>query len=268
VRRTTGFFALVVALTVPFWVVSAVVAGPRWAPMGLPVSALAFVCPAIAALIMLRSEHRSGMALLRRAFDVSRADRKIWFLPALGLMPVIMLLSYGTLRLAVPSFPHASPSLWGIPLLFCVYFVAAAGEELGWMGYAFGPMRDRWGALPAALVLGVMWAAWHVPGWLQIRTLAWAVGWFAFTVAARVIIVWLYSNTNDSIIAAVFFHAMINTTASLFPGYGLAEAAAVIAGFTVVTAIVIAFLWGGATLGRFRYAVRRESGATEGVNDP
>jgi hypothetical protein len=31
---------------------------------------------------------------------------------------------------------------------------------------------------------------------------------------------------------------------------------------------VIAFLWGGATLGRFRYAVRRESGATEGVNDP
>ena len=31
------------------------------------------------------------------------------------------------------------------------------------MGYAFEPMRDKWNAFKAALLLGVIWALWHVP---------------------------------------------------------------------------------------------------------
>lgn len=35
-------------------------------------------------------------------------------------------------------------------------------EEPGWRGFAYPVLQDRWGALPAALLVGLVWAAWHL----------------------------------------------------------------------------------------------------------
>lgn len=50
---------------------------------------------------------------------------------------------------------------------------------------------------------------------------AWIAGWFAGTVAARVLIVWLHNNTGRGVFAAILFHAMLNVTAVLTPDYDL-----------------------------------------------
>jgi len=39
-----------------------------------------------------------------------------------------------------------------------------------------------------------------------------------FTVGVRILPVWLYNNTGKSVFAAIFFHAMVNTGRSVFPG--------------------------------------------------
>jgi hypothetical protein len=98
------------------------------------------------------------------------------------------------------------------------FFLAALGEELGWSGYIIDPMQDRWGALPAAIFLGLLWAIWHIVPLVQAhRSPIWIAWWSLGTVAARILIVWLYNNMGKSVFAATAFHTMMNISWQLFP---------------------------------------------------
>ncbi|HTK06640.1 MAG TPA: hypothetical protein VL485_05705, partial [Ktedonobacteraceae bacterium] len=98
-RSPLRFFLLIFALTLPFWLAGALTSF-QLLP-GLPISALAFLCPVTAAAILLYREDKSAgvKALLKRAFDFKRVTAKIWYVPTLFLMPCIMLLSYAVMRL-------------------------------------------------------------------------------------------------------------------------------------------------------------------------
>jgi len=94
---------------------------------------------------------------------------------------------------------------------FLAFLVLGLGEELGWSGYAIDPMQDRWNALPAALLLGLVWAVWHYVPLMQAgRSMAWIAWWSLSTVALRVILTWIYNNTGKSVFAAAMVHAMAN----------------------------------------------------------
>jgi hypothetical protein len=100
--------------------------------------------------------------------------------------------------------------------MFLVFLVAGAAEELGWSGYALDAVSERWSALRASIFLGVVWALWHVPGLMEVgRTPGWIAWWGLGTVGSRVIIVWLYRNT-ESVFAASVYHALINFCWQLF----------------------------------------------------
>jgi hypothetical protein len=130
-RSPLAFFLLVLALSIPFWVVAATVRQRLPLPMNLPVSSLSVFCPLIAALILVRREDGPGVKrLLRTLFDYRRIKRKIWYLPIIFGMPLIMVVSYGVMRLMglpLPAQPRIP--LLAAPVLFVVYFVAAAGER-------------------------------------------------------------------------------------------------------------------------------------------
>jgi hypothetical protein len=89
------------------------------------------------------------------------------------------------------------------------------------MGYAFDPLEARWGTLGAAVLLGVVWALFHLVADLQG---AHDLGWIAWhrvgTVATRVLIVWAYNNTGKNILAAVLLHASGNVGWQLTPVNG------------------------------------------------
>ncbi len=42
-------------------------------------------------------------------------------------------------------------------------FLTPIGEEIGWRGYALLRLLARHGAYVATAIVGVLWAAWHVP---------------------------------------------------------------------------------------------------------
>jgi hypothetical protein len=75
------------------------------------------------------------------------------------------------------------------------------------------------------------------------------------TVAYRVLYVWLYNNTNQSVGAVILFHAIGNTGRTAFPGgrahFELAHAA-IGYGLVTLTAVVVVTLWGPRTLARWR----------------
>ena len=103
-----------------------------------------------------------------------------------------------------------------------IFFGIPAGlfEEIGWMGYAFPKMYRKTSAMAASISLGLLWGLWHLPvidflgtasphGRYLLHYL------FAFTgamTAMRVLIGWIYTNTN-SIPLAQLMHA--SSTGSL-----------------------------------------------------
>jgi CAAX protease family protein len=82
-------------------------------------------------------------------------------------------------------------------------------EEIGWTGFAFPKLRLKLNLAPAAIVLGILWGAWHLPA---INYLGAAVPhghyWFAFFLvftfamtAMRALISWTYENTRSLLLA-------------------------------------------------------------------
>ena len=255
-RSPLVFFILVFALSLPFSLIDTAT-GLEVLP-GLPVSALVVTfCPLFAALILAyRANRKAGaVELLKRAFDFKRISAKAWYAPVVLLMPGVMVLAYGVMRLLgspipAPQFSPLAPLLIFVPLL-----IAALGEELGWMGYAIDPMQARFGALQAGIVLGVVWSVWHIVPLIQVgRSPEWIAWWFLTSMAHRVIIVWLYNNTGKSVFAAAVYHAMINVTWQLFPINGSYYDPRIVGLIVTCTVVIVTLLWGPKTLARYRFA--------------
>jgi membrane protease YdiL (CAAX protease family) len=216
-----AFFALVLALSIPFWAMGA---GSRAELLpGLQVAALMVVCPGLAAVILTyRKRAGAGVkALLRRSLDYQRIKPRAWFLPIILLLPAVTFASYGIMRVFHLPLPAPQVSIVAALTLLPVFLIAALAEELGWSAYATDPLQARWGALQAALILGFVWAGWHFVPLLEAhRSAGWIAGWTAGTVANRIIIVWLYNRTGHSVFAAALYHAMANFSWQLFPNGG------------------------------------------------
>ena len=88
------------------------------------------------------------------------------------------------------------------------------GEELGWRGYALPKLLAQRTPITASLILGVLWALWHLPNFIFPLAGVPALG--PFPVVAVWIIVqaflftWLYIHSKGSILIATLFHASIN----------------------------------------------------------
>jgi membrane protease YdiL (CAAX protease family) len=259
-RSPLKFFVLVFALSLPFWLLGAIAQHfSLGLPFNLPVSALQFVCPLIAACILVSREEQPGgvKRLLKRAFDGKRIKHKIWYVPIILLMPLIMVLSYEVMLLLGRPLPEPHISFL-IPILFVVFFLPAACEEVGWTGYVTDPMQDRWSALTTSILLGAVWAILHVVPDIQAHeTWAWIAGQRFYSVVLRILIVWLYNNTGKSVFAAILFHDMDSVSVySLFPNTGSQYDPAITGVLTAITAVIVTYFWGPKTLARYRYAAR------------
>lgn len=116
-----------------------------------------------------------------------------------------------SLMLSALDFPDLAPVfvVVGVP----IGLVVGAFEEAGWMGFAFPRMQARFGLLSAALTLGTLHALWHLVADFLANAPAFGgywlpnfVGFFAFIVALRVLIAWVYAATG-SVLLAQLMHA-------------------------------------------------------------
>ncbi|MCR5873819.1 CPBP family intramembrane metalloprotease [Phenylobacterium sp. J426] len=209
-RSPLLFFALLLALALPVWLAS-----ERFGVMGslrIPVSdlVLAFT-PMAAALILVtwREGWRAAMSLLRQAFDPTSLRARHLALSAV-LAPAIYLLTWLVMR-AMGGGQGPPLDLVRLVFLFALFLVLAAGEEVGWMGYAFDPLQQRWGPIGASLILSGPWWVGHLPSMQAIgATPADMAGWAVGAVALRVLIGWLYNLSGGALVTAVLFHALLN----------------------------------------------------------
>ncbi len=248
------FFAMVFALSVPLWIIGAVTG--LLLPLGLPFGALMAFNPLVAAaLLVYRRDGKTGVkTLLRQSVDPRRITTR-WFAVAVLLMPIVLGLEYGFLRISGIAVPRPDFSLLNAMLLFAVFFIAAIGEEAGWQGYAAGLLQKKHDALTASLVLGLFWAIFHIVPFLQMgRPLPW-IWWQCLTMLPlRIIIVWLSNNAGRSVLIAVIFHTMLNLSQFLFPIYGSHYDPFITFMILAPIAGMVTVFWGAKSLARSRWA--------------
>lgn len=252
-RSPRCFFALVLALSVPFWLLGANT-DLQLMP-GLSVSALMAFCPVAAATVLVHRE--SGAAgvtdLLRRSFDFKRITDRRWYLPILLTMPAVSVVVFALMTWMAMPPPAPQVSALAALLMLFAFFAGALGEELGWSGYILDPLLRRWNALQASVILGVVGIAWHlVPLLLVRRSSTWVAWWCLYALAARVLIVCVYNNTGKSVFAAALFHAMLNLSFMLFPVDGSRFDMRLGGLVMAFTAAWVTVAWGPTTLARDR----------------
>ena len=168
-------------------------------------------------------------------------------------MPVVMILAWGLMNLMGIEIPDLTLPFWIAPILFLVIFIFALGEEVGWMGYAIDPMQDRWDALKASIILGIVWAIWHIVPFVSAQHhLIFIVGLCINLALTRILIVRLYNNTGKSIFAAISYHAMYTVSTFMFPNYDSIYGPFITCIVITIIAVIVTFLWGPKTLAQFR----------------
>lgn len=149
-----------------------------------------------------------------------------WWTVALGLpLAAAVLISVGIFAVRGPiDFGRALPSpvvFVGI-FLFTLVLSGGLNEEPGWRGFAQARLNERYGALQASLIVGVVWAGWHLPYFFAPVTphssfpLINQIGWVGGILTLSVILAWAYNSTGSVLIVMVL-HAMANTADVIIP---------------------------------------------------
>jgi uncharacterized protein len=258
-REAGQFFGLVLILSVPFYALGVAGNSLPFAP-ALPLSALMAIVPMIAAsgLIFRQIGPAAAGTLFKSALDFTRIPNGWWVLSSLSIMPAAFALTCGIIWLfgtAVPAL-HLLPLSAILPAL-ALFFLGAVAEEIGWQGYAYPRLNQRYSALKAAVIVGVVWALWHViPFALMGHSAAWIFWQGAGMVLMRILIVWLVMNAGQSLLLAVLFHMMSNSVWGMFQDYGPLYNPMVMCLVLLIPVIGAVALSGPKTLNRVRYEVQ------------
>jgi membrane protease YdiL (CAAX protease family) len=197
----TTFFALAYLLT---WVLL------PFSRTSVVFSLLALCGPAAAALMTAAMCGRTERSELWDRVSQWRA-RGYWYLLALLLpLPISALRSGMEYLLGAPGPLQVQP----ISTLSMIVFVLVVGEEIGWRGFAMPRLTERVGWVHASLIIGSLWAFWHLPlffmaGMPQYGTPF--LPYIGYTIGLSVILSALTLSTAGSVIIATLFHGAVNT---------------------------------------------------------
>jgi membrane protease YdiL (CAAX protease family) len=166
-----------------------------------------------------------------RIVDPKRIPAKwllVIFLFAPCLMAIAVLLDVALsdntvlTKIGERMMPFISAPLTAVPFLLRVFIYGPFPEELGWRGYVLDQLQAKYNALMSSLILGAIWALWHLPLFF-IKDMnphysqgAWSTWFWLFmgeVIATAVIYTWIFNNTCRSTLAAIIFHFMGNVTA-------------------------------------------------------
>ena len=217
------FFALVFLFTWglgAFYLLAPAIAKDMLGPVSFanPLVVSAVYAPSLAALLLASLQGRKSLAdLLSRLFRWRIAW--YWYVgPVVGFALLGLVARIGSNLAFGTPLPHlveasALPALVTGGLTAFVFDPGPLGEELGWRGFALPRLLARFNGLTAAIVLGTIWALWHLPAFFipgmpqsEIPYWTFAIG----DVSVSVIIVWVVNRAHGSVLPAILMHWALN----------------------------------------------------------
>ncbi|HKL30591.1 MAG TPA: type II CAAX endopeptidase family protein [Natrialbaceae archaeon] len=215
--------------------------------------------PTVAGIVMLYLEGgRAGLRrLLARTLDTDFPLR--WLLVALLLFPILtgLVLGIAMTQGTSPSFPWED-DLIVLPAAF-VFILLLGGplqEEFGWRGYALDPLQSRFGATRGSLVLGVLWALWHLPlFYIPTQTIYYERPFWGLLLSVTmlaVVMTWVYNNVGGSLLVMVLLHTAFNWSQGMLPVLETELGGLLFIGAMAVLTVAVVVVWGPRDLVRER----------------
>jgi membrane protease YdiL (CAAX protease family) len=168
----------------------------------------------IAGLIMIA--HLAGLDGLRQLGRRLIKWRIRWYWYVLGFLPFIL---YGLATVvsgSLGSFTLTAATLGKILFSaeagFLVYFFlrGAMGEEIGLRGFALPRLQSSMSAFQASVVIGILWAGWHIPVLLD-RNAVTIIIFLTVAFVLSFIFTALFNGSGGSLIPVLIFHAAQNS---------------------------------------------------------
>jgi len=241
------FFLLTYALTWICFISVAAGAIPAGTLLRALVVLLGAYAPSLVALwLTARAEGSTGVrSLLRRIFMWRVGAR--WYLFAIGYIAAIKLTVALLQRVVTGAWPRFGIEAWYVvPVAIAFSTPFQAGEEIGWRGYALPRLAARFGLARASILLGLIWAVWHLPQFFIPEADTYGQSFLVFVLqvtALSVAIAWLYAHTNGSLLLTMLLHSAVNNSKDIVPSavpgatntFGLSS--------SVVAWLTVALLW-------------------------
>jgi membrane protease YdiL (CAAX protease family) len=241
------------------WGSMAAIIGAAPVPMAVAVTAgplgPAAACIVLTALL----EGSVGLRELGVRLRNWRAGAR-WYGFALLTAPLVMAAAAAAVAVVFPAYYGgvSTPGELAIVIAagIAVGLMVGALEELGWSGFALPRLRKRHGVFSTALIMALLWGAWHYPMFANSTdpsgaipdALIVAVFLYAWLPAYRVLMVWVYDRTG-SLPLAMLMHAPLSAGAfinSFMAASGNASGIAILmpsltwgAAFWVLAAVVL-----------------------------
>ena len=172
-----------------------------------PLVILAVYSPGFAGVFLVwRYYGLKGLGSFFRRLTLWRMPRAWWMFLLLGI-PAIVYTGAAIKGTLSDPFPFSSLSMV-LPVLLHALLLGPI-EEFGWRGLALPLMQRKLSPFWAGLILGVIWALWHIPSFLigGMPQTAWAAGpYFLGIVAISVIMTPFFNATKGSLLMAVLYH--------------------------------------------------------------
>jgi len=239
---TIAFFVLTFAVTWTLWAV---------APKAGGVAAALFLtgtfAPSIVALVL--GYWRGGRsAVYALTCQVVRFPHQLqWYVFALGYMVAIKLTTALLIRAYSghwPAFGAESFVVMVAAIPISVWF--QAGEEIGWRAFALPRMAEAMGLRAASLLLGVIWASWHLPLFFVQANDTFGQSFplfFSGGVALSVTMAWLYWRSSRSLFIVMLLHAAVNNTKDIVPSLEVGVSSPWAMSQSPVALVATALMW-------------------------
>jgi len=200
--------------------------------------------PALAAIIVTAaSDGKAGINPLLKPLLQWRVGA-VWLVIA-AMTPALLLVAgkMATRALGLVAIPESQGNnVVGMAIATLVMsLLSNTWEEVGWRGFALPRLQKNYNALVSTLVVGLLWALWHLPLFFWTGNpmsnypfLAWFIG----TVAISFVYTSLYNSTKGSLLVVTLFHVLGNTFGVIISGVSITALAIV---YCIVAVLLVAF---------------------------
>lgn len=184
--------------------------------------------PLIASVIVIsRTRGPRGLVELGRSLIRWRVHPG-WYAAVFLGVPLLLVAAVSVRH---PETAAALPGHWSLLLtqlplgIVGVAVVTGLAEEPGWRGYAQPTANRRFPPLVAALVVSLIWAAWHLPNALFTQDAAETATHFLATLVNGFVLAWAYNSTRGSLLVVMLLHGSQNASNGLITRLATASGA-------------------------------------------